>query len=444
MTPAQARDIACEATLYAYPVVEMYRTLYAQAVDAQDRNFKAGFNRIGNTARVFTPADTAFITPNSDTPYSFLWMDLRAEPLVLQLPPIEADRYYSVQLIDLYTHNVAYLGTRDHGNGGGTFLIAGPDWRGAVPPGIDRVVQIESSIAYALFRTQLFNDADLDRVRAIQAGYSVGTLSAHAGSTPPPLAPPIDWPRPPQASGDSLAMFHCMNFMLGFAAPHPSEAELRARFALLGIGPGLAFDEQALDAEIAAAMLAGLRDTREQYARFAREQLATRRVTSADLFGTREHLQNNYLYRYAGATLGIFGNSAQEAVYLAYFADSQGRPLDAANHRYRLRMPNGGLPPADAFWSITMYDGASKLLVENPLQRYLVNSRMLQSLRVDDDGGITLEIQRERPAAAREPNWLPAPAGPFYCILRIYLPRATIASGAWQQPALEAVAESTS
>jgi len=232
--------------------------------------------------------------------------------------------------------------------------------------------------------------------------------------------------------------------MLGSAAPHPGEAELRARFALLGIGPGLAFDEQALDAEIAAAMLAGLRDTREQYARFAREQLATRRVTSADLFGTREHLQNNYLYRYAGATLGIFGNSAQEAVYLAYFADSQGRPLDAANHRYRLRMPNGGLPPADAFWSITMYDGASKLLVENPLQRYLVNSRMLQSLRVDDDGGITLEIQRERPAAAREPNWLPAPAGPFYCILRIYLPRATIASGAWQQPALEAVAESTS
>jgi hypothetical protein len=443
MTPTmqQVRDIARQAWLYGTPVVEMYRTLYAQAIDAEDPNFKAPFNAIGNTARVFTPKDTAFITPNSDTPYSFLWMDLRAEPLVLQLPAIEPDRYCGVQLIDLYTHNVDYLGTRNTGNGGGTFLIAGPGWNGAVPSGVERVVRIESDIAYALIRTQLFDDADLARVREIQAGYRVQALSAYAGATPPPPAPRIDWPRPPQAGGASLDMFRCLNFMLQFAPPHPDEAALLGQFALLGIGAGLAFDERSLDVEGTAAMAAGIRDAREAYAQFAQSELATGRVTSADLFGTRKHLRNNYMYRYAGATLGIFGNSAQEAIYLAYFKDSQGRPLDAASHRYELRLPKGGLPPADAFWSITMYDGTSKLLVDNPLQRYLINSRMLASLQRDEDGGITLHVDRERPEPSREANWLPAPDGPFYCILRIYLPRAAVFDGTWKRPALEAVAE---
>src|SRR5476649_2512336 len=111
-TPAEARAIAKEAYLYGYPVVAMYKTLYTQAVDKGGPNFKAPFNKIGNTTKVFSPADTAFVTPNSDTPYSFVWMDLRTEPVVLTLPPIAENRYYSVQLIDLYTQNFAYLGTR--------------------------------------------------------------------------------------------------------------------------------------------------------------------------------------------------------------------------------------------------------------------------------------------------------------------------------------------
>ncbi|HBD31966.1 MAG TPA: cell envelope protein, partial [Cupriavidus sp.] len=130
---AEVRAIAREAYIYGYPVVEAYKTLYAQAVDQGGPNFKAPFNQIGNTANVFTPNDTAIITPNSDTPYSFVWMDLRAEPLVLTLPPIENKRYYSAQLIDLYTHNFAYLGTRTSGNQGGNYMIVGPDWSGEKP-----------------------------------------------------------------------------------------------------------------------------------------------------------------------------------------------------------------------------------------------------------------------------------------------------------------------
>ena len=174
----EARVIAKEAYLYAFPMVEAYKTLYAQAVDKGGPNYKAPFNQIGNTAQVFTPKDTAIITPNSDTPYSMMWMDLRAEPLVLTLPEIDAKRFYHVQLIDLYTHNFAYLGKRATGSKGGNFLVAGPNWKGETPAGIEKVVRSETEIAYALYRTQLFGAADLENVRKIQAQYKVQPLSA--------------------------------------------------------------------------------------------------------------------------------------------------------------------------------------------------------------------------------------------------------------------------
>jgi hypothetical protein len=228
---AEVRAIAREAYIYGYPVVEAYKTLYAQAVDQGGPNFKAPFNQIGNTANVFTPNDTAIITPNSDTPYSFVWMDLRAEPLVLTLPPIENKRYYSVQLIDLYTHNFAYLGTRTSGNQGGNYMIVGPDWSGEKPANVKAVIRSESSIAYAIYRTQLFNAKDLRRVRAIQNGYKVRTLSAFLGRPAPAPASPIDWPKPVADATDSLAFFRYLNFMLQFAPTVPSEQDVMARFA---------------------------------------------------------------------------------------------------------------------------------------------------------------------------------------------------------------------
>jgi hypothetical protein len=188
-TPSEARAIAKEAYLYGFPVVEMYKTLYTQAVDKTGPNFKAPFNHIGNTAQVFTPKDTALVTPNSDTPYSFVWLDLRAEPVVLTLPKIEDYRYYSVQLID---------GTRSTGNNGGHYMIAGPDWKGQQPANIDRVVYSESNIAYALYRTQLFDEKDLGKVKQIQSGYKVQPLSSYL-SQPKPDKPPKNgqWKLPP-------------------------------------------------------------------------------------------------------------------------------------------------------------------------------------------------------------------------------------------------------
>lgn len=435
-SPEEARGIAKEAYLYGFPVVEMYKTLYTQAVDKTGANFKAPFNRIGNTAKVFTPKDTAFVTPNSDTPYSFVWMDLRAEPLVLTLPQIAEERYYSVQLIDLFTHNFAYLGTRSTGNKGGHFMVVGPDWKGQQPVNIDRVVRSESNIAYALYRTQLFDDKDLEKVRKIQGNYKVQTLSQYLKQPAPATPAKISWPKPTASMTDSPELFRYLNFMLAFAPAQDSEKDLLARFARIGIVAGQPFDLKTLSVEQRKALDDGISDAKAEFAAFKKDQVDTHQVVSGDFFGTRDHLDNNYLYRYAGANMGIFGNSADEAAYIGYFVDSGGKPANGAKHSYTLHFAKDQLPPADAFWSLTMYDGKSKLLVANHQQRYLINSRMLPNLKRDADGGLTLYVQHSVPLKEQRSNWLPAPHGPFYAVLRLYLPKPEVANGQWKQPAL--------
>jgi hypothetical protein len=160
-------------------------------------------------------------------------------------------------------------------------------------------------------------------------------------------------------------------------------------------------------------------------------------VTSGDIFGTREFLKNNYLYRFAGAKLGLYGNSREEALYPPYFVDAQGDKLDGAKHAYLLRFEKGQLLPAEAFWSFTMYDGPTQLLVANPLNRYLLNSTMLDSFQYGADGSLMFYVQKDSPGADKEANWLPAPASPFYCILRIYMPKPAVFNGQWHQPPVE-------
>lgn len=435
-TPQEARAIAKEVYLYGFPVVEMYKTLYTQAIDENSPNFKAPLNHIGNTAKAFTSRDTAFVTPNADTPYSFVWMDLRAEPVVLTLPAIDDHRYYSVQLIDAYTHNFAYLGTRSTGNQGGRFMIAGPEWQGEQPADVQRLLRSETNIAYALYRTQLFDKKDLSRVEEIQAGYTVETLSQHLKQEPPAPAPTVNWPKPAPTMSDTPDLFRYLNFMLAFAPPQEVEKPLLARFSNIGIEAGKPFNVTDLHADQRQALEDGIADAKAEFAAFKKTKVDTHKVTSGDFFGTREHLKDNYLYRYAGANMGIFGNSSEEAAYIGYFVDKDGQPLDASKNAYTLHFAKGALPPAEAFWSLTMYNGKNKLLVANPLNRYLINSRMLPDLTLDADGGLTLYVQSDAPAKALQSNWLPAPDGPFYGVLRLYLPKPQVANGQWTMPLL--------
>jgi hypothetical protein len=439
LAPAEARAIAKEATVYGFPLVDSYRIQHAYFVDRADPEYKGAWNQVHSTPRVYTPADKAVQTPNSDTPYSAIGLDLRAEPIVLTVPAVEKGRYFSVQLIDLYTHNFAYLGSRTTGNGGGSFLIAGPEWQGEKPAGIEQVIPSETELVLALYRTQLFSPADLENVKRVQAGYRAQPLSQFASLPPGAPAPEIRFVAPltPEEEVSSLRFFEVLNFVLGFCPTVPSEQALMARFARLNVGPGRRFDAEKLSPELRQAVSDGMADAWKELAEFKKTKLDTRQVTSSDLFGTREHLRNNYLYRMAAAKLGIYGNSAAEALYPSYTVDASGAPLDASKHRYALRFAPGQLPPVNAFWSLTMYELPESLLVANPLHRYLINSPMLPQLVRDADGGVTLFLQHESPGQAKEPNWLPAPQGPFMAVLRLYWPKEEALSGKWQRPALE-------
>ena len=399
VTPAEARGIAKEAYIYGFPMVDSYRIEYSYFVNHDNPEFKAPWNQLRNIPRVYTPDDKAIQTPNSDTPYSMLGMDLRAEPLVLTIAPIEKGRYFSVQFIDAYTFNFAYLGSRTTGNEGGSFLIAGPNWKGERPKGIREVIRAETELVLAAFRTQLFNPGDLENVKKVQAGYKAQPLSAFLSEPAPKAAPVIDFIKPLTAETQrtSPEFFNVLNFVLSFCPTHPSETELMARFGKIGVGAGKSFDASQLSPEMKTAIGQGMADAWADFAGL-KKQVDAKQLTAGDVFGTREYLKNNYLYRMGVAVLGIYGNSKQEAMYPAYTVDAEGQALDGA-HRYSVRFAPGQLPPVNAFWSLTMYELPASLLVANPLNRYLLNSPMLPNFNRDSDGGITLYVQNASPPA---------------------------------------------
>src|SRR5256714_3886462 len=434
ITPAEARTIAKEAYIYGFPLVDNYRIQYGYFVDTKNPEFKTTWNKIHNVPRVYTPADTAIQTPNSDTPYSFVGMDLRAEPIVLTVPPIEKERYFSVQLIDAYTFNFDYIGSRTTGNNGGSYLVAGPNWKGETPKGVKKVFRSETEFVFAVYRTQLFNPGDLDNVKKVQAGYKAQTLSAFLGTPAPKAAPVIDFIKPltPGEEKTSPQFFNILNFVLQFCPTDPSETELMARFARIGVGAGKTMDASKFSPEMKAAVEQGVADAWADFGGLLKE-FAAGKVTSGEVFGTREYLKNNYLYRMGAAVLGIYGNSKQEAMYPFYAEDEAKEKLNGAN-RYTVRFAPDQLPPVNAFWSLTMYERPQSLLVANPINRYLINSPMLPQLKRDADGGITLYIQNESPGKEKETNWLPAPKGPFVMAMRLYWPKEEAVDGKWTAP----------
>jgi hypothetical protein len=433
ITPAEARAIAKEAYIYGFPLVDNYRIQYGYFVDTKNPEFKAPWNHIKNIPRVYTPADTAIQTPNSDTPYSFIGMDLRAEPIVLTVPPIEKERYFSVQLIDAYTFNFDYIGSRTTGNEGGSYMIAGPNWKGETPKGVKKVFPSETEFVLGAYRTQLFNPDDIDNVKKVQAGYKAQTLSEFLGTAAPKAAPAIDFIQPltPAEEKTSPQFFNILNFVLQFCPTDPSETELMARFAKLGVGAGKTMDVSKLSPEMKTAIEQGIGEAWAAFGGLEKE-FAAGKVTSGDVFGTREYLKNNYLYRMAAAVLGIYGNSKEEAIYPFYAVDEAKQKLNGAN-RYTVHFAPGQLPPVHAFWSLTMYEMPKSLLVANPINRYLINSPMLPELKKDGDGGLTLLIQNESPGKDKEANWLPAPKGPFVMAMRLYWPKEDV-DGKWTAP----------
>jgi hypothetical protein len=438
----EAKAIAEEAYIYGLPLVMNYAVMYDFAVNRNSGQFKAPFNEIANEARVFTYKDTAVIVPNSDTPYSTASLDLRAEPIVLSVPVVDKSRYYSVQLCDGNTFNYGYIGSRATGSDAGDYLVAGPGWTGAPPPGIRQVFRSSTQFSLAIFRTQLFGPNDMANVQRVQAGYRLQPLSAYLGQTAPPAAPVIDFP-PIDKSLVTTNFLAYLDFVLRFAPPGPEEAGIRARLAQIGIGARTGSRAADLSPEqrdaIAAGMKEGARKVEEAASRIGK---AVNGWKIGAAFGNREFYNGDWLRRAAAAKAGIFGNDAAEAVYPMATTDADGQPLDGSQHAYTLTFPAGQLPPVNAFWSVTIYDGRTQLLVQNPIDRYVINATMLSSMKKGPDGSITIYVQRESPGKALALNWLPAPDGPIYVVMRLYWPKTEPPSilppgeGTWQPPAI--------
>jgi len=439
---AETRAIAEEGFIYGLPIVMNYAVMYEYAVDRNSGQFKAPFNQIKNEARVFTYKDTAIITPNSDTPYSFAWLDLRAEPIVLSVPAVEKDRYHSVQLEDGNTFIYGYISNRATGNEAGDYMVVGPDWKGETPPGIQKVFRSTTWFSVAGYRTQLFNPEDMDNVKQIQAGYQVRPLSAFLGKPAPPPAAAVDFPKA-NAEMVKKNFFEYLDWSLQFAPPGPEEQAIRAKLARIGVGPGKTFDFAELSPEHKAEILLGMKQGEDKVEKYlATQQKVVNGWKMSNLFGDRAFFAGDWLKRAAGAKGGIYGNAAIEATYPFTKTLPDGQPLDGHQHAYTISFADGQYPPVNAFWSVTMYDAKTQLLIQNPIDRYLINSPMLPNMQKGADGSLTIYVQKDSPGADKESNWLPAPDGRIYLVMRLYWPKTEPPSvlppgeGSWKPPAI--------
>ena len=255
----EVKAIAEEGFIYGLPIVMNYAVMNEYAINRDSGQFKAPFNEILNEHRVYTYKDTAIITPNSDTPYSLAWLDLRAEPIVLSVPPVDKNRYYSVMLNDGNTFNYGYIGSRATGNEAGDYIVAGPRWQGETPPGIKKVFRSTTDFSLAAYRTQLFDASDLDNVIKVQDGYKIQPLSAYLKQPAPPPAPTIDWPKIDEKMVKTN-FFEYLDFALQFAPAATEEEAIRAKLATIGVGPGKKFDFEDLSLEHKAAVLLGMKE----------------------------------------------------------------------------------------------------------------------------------------------------------------------------------------
>ncbi|MGE0036922.1 MAG: DUF1254 domain-containing protein [Xanthobacteraceae bacterium] len=442
-SPSEAKDIAEEGFIYGLPLVMNYAVMQEFAVDRNSGQFKAPFNEIYNMHNVATPADTAVITPNSDTPYSILWLDLRAEPMVISVPAIARDRYYSVQLIDGNTYNFGYIGTRATGTEAGDYLVVGPDWKGGPPAGIKKVFRSTTPFTFAAFRTQLFNPADMPNVEKVQAGYKAQPLSAFLKQPAPPAAPKIDF-LPASTAGIKDNFFPYLDAALKFVPETARDKAVRAKLAKIGVGPGKTFAFKDLPPEHKTEILLGMRQGDDKVDKWlAKGNKVINGWNIGSFFGDEAFYDGDWLMRAGAAKGGLYGNDAVEAMYPYTRTDATGETLDGSKHKYTITFAPGQLPPVNAFWSVTMYDGKSQFLVKNPINRYLINAPMLPAMKKDADGSLTLYIQKDSPGPDKEANWLPAPDDTIYLVMRLYWPKTTPPSilpageGTWRPPSVK-------
>lgn len=439
-SPEEAKEIAKEAYIFSYPMLMGYQAQYYTSVPGSP-GFRGSLNQISNDT---VPADDTrkdVVTMNGDTPYSAFGLDLRAEPMVLSVPEIN-DRYYVFQCVDLFTHNFAYIGTRQTGTKAGDYLFVGPGYKGEIPDEkFTDVFYSESQFVTIIGRTQLKGKNDLPNVLAIQKKYQLQTLSEFEGKTPAPVVETNWVPLNPKEFGDARFIKY-VNYYLTMVEPfHPDDTAALHRFEKIGIVPGVEYDSANYSPEVLTAINEGIAEAIHDIQK--KSENIAQRVNGWNMmeaFGPRKFYNNDWLLRSAAVMVGIYANDKIEAFYPIAYVDADDELLDGSKHKYKIQLTKDNLPPAKYFWSITMYnkqaDGVAGYMISNPINRFLINSTT-ENLVYDADNGLTIFIQNAAPNEARErANWLPAPNEPFYLVLRIYGPEETAMNGTWEPPVI--------
>jgi len=435
ITVAQAKEIAKDAYIFAYPMLEVYKTMYVQAINKKSPAYKGEINEFHHMTKLLDADFTAITAPNNDTYYSFLWMDLNSEPLVVTIPAIPKDRYYVLQMEDINGFNFDYIGSRATGYKGGTYLVAGPEWKGETPQGINKVFRSETPFNLMLGRILVRGEADHENVMKIIRQYKVQPLSTFEGKKAP-KAKVIDFPVYDAKTATSADFISYINFMLNYQDIHPNDQKYFDEFAKIGIAKGKTFDKSKIKPEILKAIEEGVK---EGYAAILERKKTTGKMVNnwsfiGEAFGNREVMQDKNLLKAAGAATGLFGNDKEEASNFSGTLDAEKSQLNCSNGvKYTIRFEKGQTPPVYAFWSMTMYKLPEVLFIHNPIHRYSISDRT-KGIKFAKDGSLTLYIQSENPGGELENNWLPAPDGPFMLGLRIYYPKPAIYKGEWIPP----------
>jgi len=430
--------LATDAYVYGYPLVTMEMTRRIMTNVAAPAGTRAP---MGQFARIREYPNAAFrdvTAPNADTLYTIAWADVGKEPWVLSLPDMKG-RYYLFPLLDGWTTVFQVPGARTTGTGAQTYAITGPGWKGTLPAGV-KEYKSPTSMAWMLGRIYCTGTPeDYKAVHAIQDAVKLVPLSSWGKPYTPPAGkvdPSIDMKtavRDQVNAMDAKAYFTLLAQLMKTNPPSTADAPALARFARIGLVPSQDFDASKLDADFAK------RIPQVAFDRIMLQFKVSKHVehingwnffTKTGLYGT------DYLNRAFITAIGLGANRMQDAVYPTSLKDAEDRDY-VGTYNYVIRFPKGELPPAQGFWSLTMYD-SNYFFVANPINRYSISPR--QPLKANADGSVDLFIQKDSPGADKESNWLPAPAGKFILMMRLYWPhegKPSILNGTWTPPAVK-------
>jgi hypothetical protein len=434
ITEQEAHAIGVAAYLYFYPLLTMDLTRRQSTNVEPGKEVGKGPMNAFSSFPAFPAADNRLVVRfNFDTLYSPAWLDMTKEPVVVSAPDTNG-RYYLLPMLDMWSDVFASPGWRTTGTQAGNFLVTPPGWNGAVPSGMTRI-SAPTPYVWILGRTKTDGPADYDAVHKIQAGYKVTLLSQWGKPPAPPtvtIDPTVDMKTPPKVQVDTMPADRYFAYaaeVLKVVPPHITDQPMIAQLKKIGIEPGKSFDLSKGDPVIQRA-LASARGEAQQLMTWAVPTLA--RVANGWSMNTNTMgvYGNWYLKRAIVAQLGLGANLPEDAIYPLNLGDESGKPLDGAN-KYMLHFDKGETPPANAFWSVTLYD-AGGFQVANPLNRFALSSWM--PLKYNGDGSLDLYFQNGSPGADKEANWLPAPKDAFNLLMRLYAPRPDVLTGKWNPP----------